>query len=109
MASFQSKTGCDGLRVIQKKKLLFRFIPTRSRIGNCQKIAKKCKNLKKHDYGFISSQNGTGQAENHTKKKMLSFQSIQTQHGKGNSRKIAKKFKKLKKKKIIMASFQAKT
>ena len=53
---------------------------------------------KKYHYGFISSQNGMGQAENDTKKKMLSFQSIQTQHGKGNCRKIAKKFKKLKKK-----------
>ena len=108
MASFQAKTRCDRLRVIQKKKLLFRFIPTRSRIGNCQKIAKKCKNLKKHDYGFISSQNGTGQAENDTKKKMLSFQSIQTQHGKGNSRKIAKKFKKLKKKKSLWPLFKPK-
>ena len=40
----------NGMRQVEsdtkKKKLSFRFIPTRSRIGNSQKIAKKRKNLK---------------------------------------------------------------
>ena len=70
MASFEAETGRDRQRAIpKKKKLSFRSIPTRFGIKNSKKIAKKCKNLKKHDYGFISSQNGTGQAENDTKKK----------------------------------------
>ena len=46
MASFQAKTGWDRLRVIQKKNLSFRFIPSRSGIWNSKKLAKKCKNLK---------------------------------------------------------------
>ena len=117
MASFQAKTGRDKLRVIQKKKLSFGFIPNRPKIGNSKKITKKFKKLKSiimasfeaktgwdrlrviqkkkiyhsnpfqpdpewgfpkkkqknknHHYGFISSQNGTGQAESDTKKKKL--------------------------------------
>ena len=41
MASFQAKTGWDRLRVMEKKMLLFRSIPTRPGIGNSGKIAKK--------------------------------------------------------------------
>ena len=49
-----------------KKKLSFRSIPTRSRMGNSKKNSKK---IQKHHYGFFSSQNGTGQTENERKKK----------------------------------------
>ena len=64
--------------------------------------------IKKHHFGFISSQNGTGQAERDTKKKKkLSFQSIPTRSGIKNPQKIAKECKNFKN--IIMASFQAKT
>ena len=65
--------------------------------------------IKKHHFGFISSQNGTGQAERDTKKKKkkLSFQSIPTRSGINNPQKIAKECKNFKN--IIMASFQAKT
>ena len=45
MALFQAKTGRDRLRVIQKKKLSFRSIPTRLGIGNSKTITKKCKKL----------------------------------------------------------------
>ena len=61
--------------------------------------------IKKHHYGFISSENGMGQAESDTKK-TLSFGSIPTRLGIGNSKKITKKCKKLRNN--IMASFQAK-
>ena len=91
----------------KKKKaiiILIHSIPTRNR--DFQKISKKIQKIKKHQYGFFSSQNGTGEAENMRKKK-FSFWSIPTRHGVGNSRKIAKKLKKLKN--INMASFQAKT
>ena len=50
--------------------------------------------IKNHHYGFISSQNWTGQAESDTKKKKkLSFRSIPTQSGIKNSQKIAKNAK----------------
>ena len=78
---------------------MFRFIPTRSRIGNCQKIAKKCKNLKKHDYGFISSQNGTGQAENDTKKKNVIVPIHSNPTRKREFQKNSKKIQEIKKKK----------
>ena len=70
MASFQAKPERDWLRMrLKKKKISFPSIPTRPRRGNSNKIAKKCKKLKKNHYGFISSQNGRGQAESDTKKK----------------------------------------
>ena len=40
-----TKTGQDRLRVIQKKKLSFRSVPTRPGKGNSKTIAKKCKKL----------------------------------------------------------------
>ena len=47
-ATFQAKTGRDRPSVIKKKKkkLSFRSIPTRLKIGNSKKIAKKCKKLR---------------------------------------------------------------
>ena len=63
--------------------------------------------IKKHRYGFISSQKGTDRLRVTKKKKNLSFRSILTRLGIGNSRKIAKKCKKLENN--ILASFQAKT
>ena len=59
MASFQAKTGWDRLRMREEKKLSFQSIPTQPEIGNSNKIAKKTQKIKKHHYGFISSQNGT--------------------------------------------------
>ena len=46
--------------------------------------------IKKHHYGFVSSQNGTEQAESDTKKKKkktLSFRSIPTKLGIRHSKK----------------------
>ena len=40
------KTGQDRLKVIQKKKLSFRSVPTRPGKGNSKTIAKKCKKLR---------------------------------------------------------------
>ena len=62
--------------------------------------------IKKHHYGFISSQNETGQAESDTKKKVI-IPIRSNPPGKGNSKTIAKKCKKLRN--IIMISFHAKT
>ena len=75
--------------------------PTRNR--ELKKNRKKIKKIKKHHYDFISSQNGSGEAEKERKKK-LSIRSVPTQPGIENSKTIAKKLKN-----IIMASFQAKT
>ena len=72
MALFQAKTGRDRLRVILKKKKVIVPIhsnPTRNR--EFQKNSKEMQNIKKHHYGFISSQNGTGQAKSDTKKKVI--------------------------------------
>ena len=69
MASIQAKRGQDRLRVIQKKRVivLIRSNPTRKR--KFQKNCKEMQKIKKHHYGFISSENGMGQAEIDTKKK----------------------------------------
>ena len=93
MALFQPRTGWDRLRLREKKKekkLSFRSIQSQPRIGISKKIAKKFKKLKKHCYGFFSSQNGTGQAENE-RKKIFSFRSIPTLPEIGISKKKAKK------------------
>ena len=68
--------------------------PTRNR--ELKKNRKKIKKIKKHYYDFISSQNGSGEAEKERKKK-LSIRSVPTQPGIENSNKIAKKLKKIKK------------
>ena len=65
--------------------------PTRNR--EFQKNSKKIEKIKKHQYGFFSSQSATGEAENERKKK-LSFGSIPTQLEIGNFKKIEKKLKK---------------
>ena len=59
---------------------------------------KKCKKLKKHHSGLISSQNKTRQADSDTKKKKkkLSFLSIPNRSGIKNSQKLAKKCKNFK-------------
>ena len=104
----------------------FRFVPTQRVIENSKKIAKIFKKLKKHDYGFFSSQNMFGKAEKDIKikikinivpmssyqtrnrklKKKKSFRQVPTRLVIENSKNIVKKFKKSKY--TIMASFQAK-
>ena len=44
MSSFQAKIGWKRQRKREKKKLSFRFVPTRPVIKNSKKIAKKFKN-----------------------------------------------------------------
>ena len=95
MALFRPRTRWDRLRLREKKFIVtIHSFSTRSR--DFKKIAKKIEKIRKHQYGFFSSQNGTGEAENMEKKK-FSFWSIPTQPGIENSKKIAKKLKKLKK------------
>ena len=53
MASFQAKTGWDRLRMMEKEKKTFLSVPSQSGIQNSEKIAKKFKKLKKHQYGFF--------------------------------------------------------
>ena len=77
----------------RKKKLSIRSVPTQPGIENSNKIAKKLKKIKKHHYGFFSSQNWTGLTEKEKKKKKLSFQPVTTRPGIENSKKIAKNSK----------------
>ena len=81
--------GWDRLRLGEKKNLLFRSIHSWPVIG----ISKK---IKKHEYDFFSSKNGTGEAQI-VRKKKFSFLSIPNRLGIGNSRKIAKKIQKIQK------------
>ena len=62
MASFQAKTGRERPRK-REKKLSLRSVPTRPGIKNSKKI----QNIKKHHYGFFSSQNEMGLAEKEKK------------------------------------------
>ena len=62
--------------------------------------------MKKNHYGFFSSQNGTGKAENERKKNIIVPIHSNTTRNR-EFQKIAKKFKRLKN--IIMASFEGKT
>ena len=81
MASFHAKIGWKRRRNRENKNC--RYIPFRSymtRNRKYQKNRKKILNIKKCHYGFISSQNGTRQAENDTKKKLL-FRSVPTRPG----------------------------
>ena len=61
MASFQAKTGRDWPRVIKKKKkdiVPIHSNPTQN--WEFLKNSKEMQKIKKHHYGFISRQNGTG-------------------------------------------------
>ena len=70
MASFEAETGRDRQRAIPKKKKVIVPIHSNSiRNREFPKNSKKMQEFKKHHYGFISSQNGMGQAESDTKKK----------------------------------------
>ena len=62
MASFQAKPERDWLRMRLKKKISFPSIPTRPRRGNSNKIAKKCKKIKKKSLWlhFKPKREGTG-------------------------------------------------
>ena len=57
-----------------KKKLSFRSVLNRPGIENSKKNSKKIQKIKKHHYGFISSQNGSREAE---KEKFFFFRSDQ--------------------------------
>ena len=112
MASFQAKTGWDSLRK-RKKKLSFRSVIIQPVIENSKKIAKKLKfqknsekiqKIKKHHYGFFSSQNGMGLAEKEEKK--LLFRSVTTRPGIENSKKTSKKILKIKKHHHVFISSQ---
>ena len=102
MASFKAKTGQDRLRVIQKKNVIVPIHSNSIMIREFLKNSKKMQKFKEHHYGFISSQNGSREAEK--EKFFFSLRSVPTQPGIENSKTIAKKLKN-----IIMASFQAKT
>ena len=56
----------------KRKKIIvpIHSIPTANR--DFQKNSKKIQKIKKHQYGFFSTQNGTGEAENVRKKKSRS-------------------------------------
>ena len=88
----------------RQQKLSLRFVLTRTVIENSKKIAKKLKKIKKHLYGFISSQYRMEKVEKEREQK-LSLRFVLTRRVIENSKKIAKKFKKLKN--TFMASFQA--
>ena len=104
MDSFQAKTGRDRLRMREKKIFLFRSIPTRLGMGNSKKIAKKIQKIRKHRYGFFSSQNGTGQAENERKKNI--FVLIHSNPTRNREfQKHSKKMPKIKKKTLLWLSF----
>ena len=70
-----------------------------------QKNRKKIQKIRKHHYGFFSSQNRSEKAGKERKKK-LSIRSVPTRRVIENSQKIAKKFKKLKN--SVMPLFESK-
>ena len=62
MASFEAKTGRDSQRKRKKKFIVpISYYPTRNR--KFQKNSKKIQKIKKHYYGFFSSQNWLGKAD----------------------------------------------
>ena len=61
MASLQAKISWERLRKREKKS--FQRVPTRPVIENFKKNSKKIQTLRKHHYGFFSSQNMLGKAE----------------------------------------------
>ena len=97
MASFQAKIWWGRLRKRENKKKSFRWVLTRPVIENSKKIAKNFEKLKKHHYGFFSSQNRLGKTKKERKLEK-SFLWVPTRPVIENSKnKKAKKLKKLKK------------
>ena len=88
MALFWPRTGWDRLRLREKRKLSFRSIQSQPGIG----ISKKIQKIKKHHYGFFSSQNGTGDAVNVRKKihVLIHSHSTRNMEFQKNSKKIKK-------------------
>ena len=96
MAFFQAKTWRDRLRMRENKIIVpIHSNPTRN--TEFRKTSKRIQKIKKHHYGFISSQNRTWQVERDTKKKKLSFRSITTRPEIGNLQKNSKDVQKIKK------------
>ena len=90
MGSFGAKIGWKGWeREKIEITISFRPYPTRNR--KFQKNSKKIGKIKKHLYGFISSQNRMEKAEKDRKQK-LSLRFVLTRTVIENSKKIAKKF-----------------
>ena len=58
MDSFQGKIGRKMMRWREKKKLMFRSVPTRREIENCKTTAKKFKKLKNTITGSFEAQTG---------------------------------------------------
>ena len=77
MASFRAKTGCDKLRVIQKKKVIVPIHSNPTWNREFQENTKDMQKIKKHHCGFISIQNGMRRAESDTKKKSYCSDSFQ--------------------------------
>ena len=90
----------------RKKKLLFRFVPTRCVIENSKKITNKLKKLKKYHYEFISSQNRLEKMKKREIKIIVPFRSVPTQCVIENSIKIVKNSKN--KRNTIMVHFKPK-
>ena len=61
----------------ERKKKSFLSVPTQSGVGNSKKIAKKIQKIKKLQYSFFKSENGTGLAENQKKKKNYRYDPFQ--------------------------------
>ena len=102
VATFQDKMGRDWLRK-REKKIIVPISSYRPRNREFQKNSKKIQKIKKHHYGFFSSQNEMGLVKKERKKNIVPISSYLTRNRK--FQKNSKKFKKLKN--IIMASFQA--
>ena len=73
MVSFQAKTGWEMQRK-REKKIIVSISSYLTRNREFQKNSKKIEKFKKHHYDFISSQNGSGEAEKERKKNYRSDQ-----------------------------------
>ena len=80
---------------MREKKISFLSVPSQFGIFEVQKNSKKLQKIKKHHYGFFSSQNRIGQVENERKKK--SFLSVPSQFVIFEVQKNSKKLQKTKK------------
>ena len=63
MASFRAKICSGRPRKRENEKKSFRQVPTRPVIENSKNNSKKIQKIRKHYYGFFSSQNMLGKAE----------------------------------------------